>query len=242
MQAYNRWFRPSTVALIILFCASYSSADTRRSLLARASESPSSGVACYFVGRALLNSNGQGQAVGYFTDITGVGASDSLFNGSPSEKTAFFTFRSDVFSGTPLPPNGDIALLLVSSGTFNIYFNPKPDGDWSNPDSFSGDQRTTSQPIAQFRRPETLVLQILQSDSTAPPPFESVTLHALTGKLASSQSFTFKGHKYDFGDLAPAGLTLYESASNTGVPGVAGFPIGQAYAGHCLGVVDEDMQ
>jgi hypothetical protein len=36
--------------------------------------------------------------------------------------------------------NGDIGLDLVSAGTFDIYYNPVPNGDWTNPDTFSGDQ------------------------------------------------------------------------------------------------------
>jgi hypothetical protein len=88
-------------------------------------------------------------------------------------------------------------------------------------------------------RPESLLLQILQTDSANPPPFESITLHALTETLVSSQSFTFKGHQYDFSALVPSGVTRNETASNTGVPGVTGFPIGSAYAGHCLAVAGE---
>ena len=129
----------------------------------------------------------------------------------------------------------------MSAGAFNIYYNPTPNGDWSNPDSFSGGQKFPGQPIAQFMRPESLLLLILQADSANPPPFESITLHALTETLMSSQSFTFKGHQYDFSALVPGGVTLNETASNTGVPGVTGFPIGSAYAGHCLAVGSDDQ-
>jgi hypothetical protein len=44
-----------------------------------------------------------------------------LFNGTPGspgfnpEQTAFFTFRSDVFSQTSLPANGDVGLDLVKA-------------------------------------------------------------------------------------------------------------------------------
>jgi hypothetical protein len=118
-------------------------------LAAEAQQIPATAVACYFVGRAFLSADfSEGEVVGYFTDINGIGASDTLFNGSPSETTAFFTFRSNVFSQTPLPLNGDIGLDLVSTGTFNIYFNSTPNGDWSNPDTFSGGQPFPGQPIA----------------------------------------------------------------------------------------------
>jgi hypothetical protein len=205
--------------------------------LGQAEPTPSSAVACYLVGRAHLNLNpdgtGQVQDFGYFTGITGI--SGSLFNGAPSESTAFFTYRTDVLSMTPVRSNGDIALGLGSAGTFDIYYNSSPNGDWSNPDTFSSGQL-----VARFARPEFLVLQILQSDSTNPPPFESITDVAVTLTLAKSQSFTFKGHKYDFRAIVPGGITVNEIASNTGVPGIAGFPIAQALAGHCLAVASED--
>jgi hypothetical protein len=162
------------------------------------------------VGRAYLNSSGQGEVVGYFTDITGIGASDTLFSkkGPPSEVTAFFTFRSDVFSLKPLPTNGDIGLDLVSAGTFDIYHNSNPQGDWSNPDTYSSGQL-----VAHFMRPESLFLQILQTDSPNPPPFESISQHALTETPVSSQSFTFNGHH-----LAPLDLTSRDLRLFPGVP------------------------
>ena len=141
---------------------------------------------------------------------------------------------------TPLPLNGDIGLDLVSAGTFNIYYNPKPDGDWSSPNTFSGDQPFPGHPIAQFTRPESLVVQVLQSDVANPPPFESIAQHVLTETLVSSQSFTFNGHRYDFRILLPSGVTLNQPASNTGVPGVTNFPVGFAYAGNCLAVAGTD--
>jgi hypothetical protein len=93
-------------------------------------------------------------------------------NGTPGAQTAFFTFRSSVFSQYPLPLNGDIGLDLVSAGTFNIYNNPAPNRDWSIPHTFSGGQPFPGRPIAHFTKPETLFLAILQSDVANPPPYE----------------------------------------------------------------------
>ena len=138
-----------------------------------------------------------------------------------------------------LPPNGDVGLDLVSAGTFNIYYNPAPNGNWSDPDTFSGDQPFPGHPIAHFMRPEVLFVQILQSDVASPPPFESISEHAITETLASSQSFTFKGQQYDFSTLVPGGVTLHELFSNTGVSGVADLPVGLAFAGNCLAVANE---
>jgi hypothetical protein len=177
---------------------------------------PAGAVACYFVGRVFLNSNGQGEAVGYFTDITGI--TGPLFSGAPSESTAFFTFRSDVFQLAPLPTNGDIGLALVSEGTFDIYLNATPIGDWTNPDTFSNGRL-----IAHFSRPESLVLQI-----------PTYTRHVIPQNLTSSRQFSFNGHEYDFRAIVPAGFTFDLSASPTGVAGVTNFPEGVAFAGDCL--------
>ena len=185
---------------------------------AAAQPAPAGAVACYFVGRGFLNSGGQGEVVGYFTDITGIAG--SLFNSAPGEDTAFFTFRSDVVQFTPLSTNGDIGLNLVSPGTFDIYFNPMPMGDWSNPDTFSSGQL-----VAHFERPESLLLQI--------PTYSRAVL---TGTLVSSRRFSFNGHEYDFRAIVPVGVTFDESFSNTGVPGVTNFPVGLAFAGDCLAV------
>jgi hypothetical protein len=239
MRLYDRAAQIWLVMLTALLSGSSPPAEAQRRHWSEAQQVPSAAVACYFVGRAFLNTNGQGEVVGYFTNINGI--PDALFNGDPSEQTAFFTFRSDVFSLTPLPTNGDLGLDLVSAGAFNVYYNPTPNGNWSKPDTFSNGQIFPGQPIARFMRPETLVLQILQTDSATPPPFESITQHALTGTLLSSQSFVFNGQRYDLGALMPGGITLYETASNTGVPGVTGFPIGQAYAGHGLAVAGADQ-
>ncbi len=232
MKPYNRTVQICVLALMALLNGFYSSAE--------AQQTPSSAVACYFIGRAYLNASGQGEVVGYFTDIHGIFG--SLFKGGPSqasENTAFFTFRSNVFSLTPLPTNGDIGLDLVSAGTFDIYYNSNPNGDWSIPDTFSSGQL-----VAHFMRPESLFLQILQTDSANPPPFESISQHALTETLVSSQSFTFNGHKNNFSALTPGGITLYETFSNTGVLGVTGFPIGLVFAGHGIAVAgnDQDQQ
>jgi hypothetical protein len=216
----------------MLLSGTFSPVEAQQRPGRQAQQIPSAAVACYFVGRAFLNATGQGEVVGYFTNINGI--PDPLFDGDPSEKTAVFTFRSDVFSLTPLPLNGDVAVDLVSAGTFDIYYNPSPNGDWSNPDTFSSGQL-----VAHFMRPETLFIQIAQSDSTNPPPFESIAQHNLTETLQSSQSFTFNGRKYDFDALTPGGITLYETGSNTGISGVTGFPIGAAFAGHGIAVAGE---
>lgn len=109
---------------------------------------PAAQVVWQHVGRFYLNPNtGQAVYAGYLVHINGINS--SLFNGSPSEATAYFTFSTDVLSLTPMPNNGDMALSLVSAGIFNVYYNNNPNGDCSNPASFSSGQL-----IATFTRKE----------------------------------------------------------------------------------------
>jgi len=196
---------------------------------ARAQQIPSSAVSCYFVGRAYFDANGIAQVAGYFSDINGIGASNSLFNGPPSESTAFFTFRSDLLTNTSLPSNGDITLILGPAGKFNIYYNPHPQGNWNNPDSFSAGEKFPGHPIAEFMRPEFLVLV-----------FESSTQQAITETLVASRDFIFGGHEYNFDQLTPGGVTLYEYGSSTPLPPIAGFPLVFPFAGNCVAVAGGD--
>ena len=200
--------------------------------LAEAQPIPSSAVACHFVIRGYLNLDATGQGVaevaGYITDIPGI--SDSLFNGSPSEKTAFLTFRSDLVTLTPLKPNGVVNLERVSAGTFNIYFNPAPAGDWGDPDSFSAGQKFPGYPIAHFMRRQSLFYQT-----------DTLSRHDVTETLESSRSFFLNAHLYDLKDLMPGGFTLYETYSNTTVAGTTGFPVALPGAGNCAAVASNDQ-
>jgi hypothetical protein len=185
-------------------------------------------VACNFIGRGYVNPMAlQGTAVAYFTDIPGI--SGSLFNGSPSEKTAFFTWRNDVLSLTQLPVNGSFGFYLGSAGSSYIYFNPNPNGDWSNLDTFSGG-KLPGNPIAQFAHPEALFFTS-----------EFVSKHVHPEILMSSQPFTFNGHTYDFKNIAPDGLTFIDLINaSPDVPGVIAeqqdFPVGLSFAGNCFGL------
>jgi hypothetical protein len=177
------------------------------------------GLACNFVGRAYFDpATGQIQAAGYFTDITGI--TGPVFSGAPSEQSAFFTFRSDVFQLTPLPENGDLQLALGAPGNYAIYFNSTPVGDWDNPATFSNGKA-----IATFKRAEFLNLQFTQTSQ-----------HIIREDLISTQPFSFNGHNYNFNKIAPGGVTLFNSISNTPLPGIVGFPVVLPYAGSCIAV------
>jgi hypothetical protein len=100
-------------------------------------ETSASRVVWHFVARSLVNtSNGTStsQVVGYFTDLDGV--SGSLFYGAPSESTAYLTLRTDPFTLTSLPKNGDIPVSVPGPVTLHLYFNPSPSNSWNDPDTF----------------------------------------------------------------------------------------------------------
>jgi len=178
-------------------------------------------LATNFVGRFYFDpTTFQGFVVGYLPDITGIAG--PLFNGPPDVGTAYFTFRSNVFQFTQLPKNGDLQLSLLSPGTYAIYFNRIPMGDWSNPDTFS-----SGQPIAQFKRPEGLVLQ-----------FTDFFNHVIGEDLVETQPFIFNGHHYNFRNIAPGGLTLFNTVSSTPLlgMGISGFPFIFPYAGSGIAV------
>jgi len=152
------------------------------------------------------------------------GISTSLFNGSPSEATAFFTFSTDVLSLTPMPSNGDLALYLVSEGTFNVYYNPRPNGDWSNPSSFSSGEL-----IATFARQQSLY-----------PEFMPIGIHSLSETLESSQTFTFDGQTFNFKRMVPNGITFASFLSTKALTtGLSDYPVAFAAAGTTIAVGDK---
>lgn len=159
---------------------------------------PASQVVWQHVGRIYLNPNtGQAIYAGYLVHINGI--STSLFKGTASEKTAYFTFSTDVLQLTPLPDNGDIVLDLVSAGTFSVYYNTSPGGAWSKPDSFSSGRL-----IATFQRQESLF-----------PIIGPLGLHSLSERLLSSVNFTFGGQTFNFNKIAPHGITFAQFFSST---------------------------
>lgn len=180
---------------------------------------PAAEVVWQHVGRIYLNPNtGKAVYAGYVVHLNGV--TSSLFNGSPSEATAYFTFSTDVLQLTPMPNNGDMALSLVSAGTFNVYYNASPNGDWNNPASFSSGQL-----IATFTRNESLFPEI--------GPFG---FHSLSETLTSSRDFTFDGQTYNFNRTTPNGITFAQFFSTTPQTGTTDYPLAFAGAGATMAV------
>jgi hypothetical protein len=175
---------------------------------------PASQVVWQHVGRIYLNpSTGKAVYAGCVVHLNGISA--SLFNGAPSEATAFFTFSTDVLSLAPMPNDGDLALYLVSAGTFNVYYNTRPDGDWNNPSTFSNGQL-----IATFARHESLFSL-----------FTTIGIHSLSETLESTQTFTFNGQALNFKRMVPHGITFAQFFSTTPqTTGLSEYPVAFAAA------------
>ena len=94
-----------------------------------------------------------------------------------------------------------------------------------NPGSFASGQL-----IAHLSRLELLLIQ-----------FDSFGFaeHTVTETLLSSRDFVFKGHRYDFKELTPGGITLTNFISNTPVS-TAGFAFVVPYAGNGVAVASQD--
>lgn len=183
-------------------------------------EIPTAQTVWQHVGRVYLNPDtGKAVYAGYVVHLDGF--SDSLFNGSPGEGTAFFTFSTDVLSLTPMPSNGDLTLYLVSAGIFKVYYNPTPNGDWSNPGTFSSGQL-----IATFKRDQSLF-----------PFFTTLGVHALSETLGSSQEFMFNGQTYNFNRMVPNGITFASFFSSTPQStGRTDYPVALTAAGTTIAV------
>jgi hypothetical protein len=188
-------------------------------------------VAYQYVGRVALNfMTGTGVVYGYLTHLDGLPATASLFKGTPSEATAFFTFRANI-KFQPLPGNGDLGgglfavnPSMVIPGDFNVYFTADPNHNWSSPDTFSNGRL-----IAGFARAGELFSII--GPINAPT---SIVSNAASATLTSSNSFVFNGRQFDGEDILPRGVTNVTNGPNIALPGNMPPPPVFAFAGYAL--------
>jgi hypothetical protein len=112
---------------------------------------------------------------------------------------AYFIWVSD-YSMQTLPANKDSNFFaLIPEGEGTIYFTDRPDlRDWSN----LTERSTWGQPVAKFIR-KAGVFQ--SADGGVTGTFVSSAI------LVSSQPVNINGKPFDFKDLAPHGMTCYET-------------------------------
>jgi hypothetical protein len=183
----------------------------------------SSRVVWHIVARSLVNpSSGTSQVVGYLTDLDGL--SGSLFNGAPSEITAFLTLRTDVFSSQPLPANGNVTLSLPRPVTLHLYYNPNPSNNWNDPATFSSGKE-----IARFNRDANLFM------SVGPISYDTFSLD-----LVFSQDFTINGHEVNIKRLAPYGVTNTNMGTTMPVAGSGNFSLAFPFTGTGLAIGNDE--
>jgi len=168
----------------------------------------STGTIVYnYVGRIYIDpTTGTGQVAGYFASIAGI---DNPFLGTPSEATAFFTYRSEPLHFKTLPNDVDTGITLLDAGKWHIYYNPNPAGNWNDPSSFS-----QGQVVADLTHN---ALEIVSSGPAHAAVF--------SGELLASYDFVFAGRTLNFAHFFPDGITNFSFATNTVVPGPKDFPV-----------------
>ncbi|WNG50090.1 hypothetical protein F0U60_42680 [Archangium minus] len=176
---------------------------------------PIAGVAWYAIGRIYESNDGKVQDLGYFAHLGGI---EPLFDGSPGEATAFFTFRSTPFTVQTLQ-NGDLSVSLDATGTFTLYLQHEPRGDFSRPETFS-----QGEPIATFERLYTAV-------STSVGPLAS---NLFSAALRSSVDFTHRGRTWNLARLIPEGISQLGTASTTELPPPPGYKRVLPFVGSAL--------
>jgi hypothetical protein len=138
-------------------------------------------------------SNGSvAEAIGYYPFVDGIG--NRLFTGSPGERTAVLSFRTQQFR-INLVSNGKVLFIRPAPTAstegllYNIYFDPAPRRDFSQPDSF-----TTGKLVASYRGSAASIISIEES-------VVSLTASLL---LSGSSDFAYDGREHNFGRLAKA--------------------------------------
>ena len=206
------------LALLILLPGSSSFGQIQ----ARHEISPSR-VVWHIVARSLVNpSNGTSQVVGYLTDLDGV--SGSLFNGTPSEITAFLTLRTDVFASQPLGVNGNVTLSLPGPVNLHLYFNPNPSNSWTAPATFSSGKE-----VARFKRAANLFM------SVGPISYDTFSLD-----LVFSQNFIVNGQEVNFEKLVRNGVTNTNMGTTTSVAGSGNFTVAFPFAGTGIAIGNDE--
>ena len=178
---------------------------------------PASRISEHAICRGLLAADGTAQVICYLAFIDGI--SESIFSGTPGEATAFFTLRTDTITAQPIL-NGNTVVFLQSAGTYKVYFNSSPHGDWNDPDSFS-----TGRLVATFTRTPPLLVNV----GTMASGFFSAD-------LSNSNEFVFNGHTMSFKHLVPRGVTWLLTITGLPLPGPPGFVATQPFAGSALAI------
>lgn len=143
----------------------------------------------------VINDGASSFQFGYLSYINGIDTA-TIFSGTPQdEKTALFSF-DNVTTTRRVIANGPMR-ILDRDGTSTIYFNPVPDGDFVNPDSF----REGTAVLTASLRHQVIVDTITQSFTatfvltvTSNEAFSLGDESFRLGKVGQTLRLTFIGH------------------------------------------------
>lgn len=132
---------------------------------------------------------------GYLSYINGTDS--PIFTGTPQNETAaLFTFYSDNVT-TRVTNNGPLRIINREEGTFTIYFDGSPNGNFSNPDTFRDGQQVLTAGLRHQVIIDTItgaftatfVLTVTSND-----PFVFSGREIRMGKVGDKLRLTFNGH------------------------------------------------
>lgn len=162
---------------------------------------PASRLAWYAVGR-FWSADPAGARVfdaGYFAHLDLDGAAVFVPGRPLGPGAAHFTFSSEPLAVTPLQ-SGPLTVAIDTVGSFWVFYQPEPAGDFAEPASFAKGQR-----IARFRRPFLV----------AGASLGDVKLSTFTAELVESHPFEHGGRTYDLGQRLPLGITQWSVATGS---------------------------
>lgn len=183
-------------------------------------------VAWYVTGRFYVSADGSMADYGYFLHLAGV--SGSMFDGKPGETTAHFTFAAQPFSATTVP-NGALKLGLDPVGSFAVFFQEQPAGNFDDPQTFAQGKR-----IATFRR-TTMVVGTTVDVSASHGAASVLADNVFSAELIDSSRFRFNGREYDLAAILGFGVTQFGTAAGAFItPAPKGYSAAVPFTGSAI--------
>lgn len=156
---------------------------------------PSSRLAWYALGR-FWKANEKGDEVfdaGYFAHLELEDGELFVPNQPIGPGSAHFTFFSEPFTIMPVQ-GGPLSISRDTVGSFYLFYQRSPQGDFTEPTSFAQGKR-----IASFRRPFMVVTERVGN----------LELTTFSAELIDSTPFEHCGQTYDLRELLPNGITQW---------------------------------
>ncbi|HEV8696017.1 MAG TPA: hypothetical protein VGQ93_17785, partial [Lysobacter sp.] len=183
-------------------------------------------LAWYVTGRFYCANDGTLADYGYFLYLPAFGA--PLFDGTPGETTAHFTFAAKPFDAGSLD-NGALSLALDPVGEFSVYLQRRPAGNFDDPSSFAVGER-----IASFRRTSLVVGTTVDAASGASAQ-PLIGTNVFSARLIASTPFEFGGRRHDLAHSIGLGVTQFGTAATTPVdPPPKGFNLVLPFTGSAI--------